>query len=271
MTQIIASDDIADSAANAKALEFFATIDPASIALLLDVDGTLIDIGPSPFEVDVPETLKQTLVRLYDLTGGAVALVSGRPIRDLDLLFAPLRLPSVGGHGAELRMTDGSAVLRIDDLPGELRRHLIDAAIPGTGVEYEDKGYSVALHYRKAPLHEERLRAHVIGSQTAFPDIETEILPGKAMFEVKRPGINKGDGVRGVMAHEPFASRMPVFIGDDVTDEAAFAAMDEFGGEAFSVSAPFAGVAGVFSSPDQVRLALQRLARLAPQKAAAGP
>lgn len=258
MTQIIAKDDVL-SVASEKALALFAGLDPASIALLLDVDGTLIDIGPSPFEVDVPDALKATLARLYDATGGALALVSGRPIRDLDLLFAPLRVPCVGGHGAELRMTDGAPVLRINDLPADLRRYLIDAAIPGSGIVYEDKGYSVALHYRKAPQHEERLRAHVFASRTEFPAVDIEVLPGKAMFEVKRPGINKGDGVRGVMAHEPFAGRTPVFIGDDVTDEAAFAVMAELGGKGFSVGFHFPGVAGVFSSPTQVRLALQRL------------
>lgn len=260
MTRIIANAD-ADGSANDKALAFFAGLDPASIALLLDVDGTLIDIGPSPFEVDVPDTLKATLAQLYDVSGGALALVSGRPIRDLDVLFAPLRLPSVGGHGAEMRMADGTAVLRTDDLPGGLRRHLIGAATPGSGIEYEDKGYSVALHYRKAPQHEERLRAHVTASQAAFPAIDTEVLPGKAMFEVKRPNINKGDGVRGVMARAPFAGRTPVFIGDDLTDAAAFAAIAEFGGHGFSVGCRFDNVAGMFATPEQVRLALRRMAR----------
>ena len=259
MTQIIASDS--SGTANQKALDIFAGLDPATIALLLDVDGTLIDIGPSPFEVDVPDDLKVALSRLHDLCGGALALVSGRPIRDLDLLFAPLRLPSVGGHGAELRLADG-LVSRIDDLPGDLRRHLIDAATPGSGIEYEDKGYSVALHYRKAPQHEQRLRAHVIASQAAFPAVETEILLGKAMFEVKRPAINKGDGVRGLMAHQPFAGRVPVFIGDDVTDQAAFAALPALGGRGFAVGDYFQGVSAIFSSPAQVRLALRRMAKL---------
>ena len=260
MSEIIAIDE-GDRVANELALTQFARLDPATTALLLDVDGTLIDIGPSPFEVDVPDALKDTLLRLYELGGGALALVSGRPIRDLDKLFAPLRLPSVGGHGAELRLSD-AAVTRADDLPGEMRRHLIDAVVPGSGVEYEDKGYSVALHYRKAPQHEARLRAHVAASRAAFSAVDTEVLPGKAMVEVKRPGINKGDGVRNVMAQPPFTGRMPVFIGDDITDESAFSAMLEFGGKAFAVGVAFGGASGVFSSPDQVRLALRRLARL---------
>lgn len=253
--------DEAGRAANELALTQFARLDPATTALLLDVDGTLIDIGPSPFEVDVPDTLKDTLVRLHDLSGGALALVSGRPVRDLDKLFAPLRLPSVGGHGAELRLSD-AATARIADLPDDMRRQLISAVTPGSGLEYEDKGYSVALHYRKAPQHEDRLRAHVAASRVAFPAVDTEVLPGKAMFEVKRPGINKGEGVRKVMAQPPFAGRMPVFIGDDITDEAAFSAMPEFGGMAFAVGFAFEGASGAFSSPDQVRLALRRLARL---------
>jgi trehalose 6-phosphate phosphatase len=263
VSQIIASDagSVTAKADNAKALELFAKLDPASIAFMLDVDGTLIDIGPSPFEVDVPDLLKASLLKLYDLCGGALALVSGRPIRDLDLLFAPLKLPAVGGHGAEQRRSD-SELVRIDDLPVEMRRHLISVATPGSGIDYEDKGYSVALHYRKAPHEEERVRAHVVESRAAFPKVDSEVLPGKAMFEVKRPGINKGDGVRALMAHAPFAGRSPVFLGDDVTDEAAFAAMPEFGGLAFSVGFRFDEVAGVFSTPDDVRLALRRMAGL---------
>jgi trehalose 6-phosphate phosphatase len=88
------------------------------------------------------------------------------------------------------------------------------------------------------------------------------MLPGKAVFEVKRPNVNKGEGVRELMTHPPFAGRMPIFIGDDVTDEAVFAVLPELGGKGFSVGRHFAGLAGIFSSPKQVRDALQRLAGL---------
>jgi trehalose 6-phosphate phosphatase len=260
VNEIIANVAAVDFA-NEQALQIFDKLDPASVAFLLDVDGTLIDIGPSPFEVDVPDALKETLGRLSKLSGGALALVSGRPVRDIDTLFAPLKLPAVGGHGAELRISDGAAISRVGDFPPAMRRRLVEAAIPGSGIVFEDKGYSVALHFRKAPQYEEQLRSHIAATRAAFPDIQTELLPGKAMFEVKRPGVDKGDGVRAVMGQAPFAGRMPVFIGDDVTDQAAFAALAEFGGKGFSVGYEFQGVAGMFSSPEQVRRALRRLTR----------
>jgi trehalose 6-phosphate phosphatase len=258
----VATQTIMDAAANSSASTILEKLDPRSIALLLDVDGTLIDIGPSPFEVEVSGALKAALARLAELTGGALALVSGRPIRDLDLLFAPLTLPAIGGHGAEMRAGKGATITRIDDLPEPMRRHLTGAATPGSGVEFEDKGYSVALHYRKAPEHEQRLREHVALSRAAYPAEDTEVLPGKAMFEVKRPYINKGDSVRALMTHAPFAGRMPVFIGDDVTDEAVFAVLPELVGQGFSVGRSFVGLTGIFSSPAAVRGALQRLAGL---------
>ena len=260
MSETLSDANLDAGSANAAAVSAFTALDAGSIALLLDVDGTLIDIGPSPFEVDVSQTLKQSLARLMDLTGGALALVSGRPIRDLDRLFAPLVLPAVGGHGAEMRLGEGTGVSRVADLPVALRQRLIGAIDPRLGLEFEDKGYSVALHYRKAPEHEERLRAHVVAARAAFPAEDTEVLPGKMMIEVKRPGIDKGAGIRELMRHRPFAGRMPVFIGDDVTDEAAFAAMPALGGLGFSVSRVFDGLSGIFSAPAEVRRALQALA-----------
>ncbi len=251
---------IAKELAGKSALEIFTRLDLKSLALLLDVDGTMIDIGPSPFDVNVSDELRGSLARLSALPGGALALVSGRPIRDLDMLFAPLKLPAVGGHGAEMRLGEAGKVTRIGDLPERMRKHLTDAATPGSGVEFEDKGYSVALHYRKAPEHEDRLRDHVAASRAAFPGEATEVLPGKAMFEVMRPGINKGDGVRALMTHPPFAGRVPVFIGDDVTDESVFAALPGMGGKGFSVSRQFKGLTGIFESPAQVRRALAQLA-----------
>lgn len=244
--------------ASDRAFDVFAQLDPATTAFLFDVDGTLIDLGPTPFEVDVSDDLKASLARLYDLAGGALALVSGRPIRDLDTLFAPLQLPAVGGHGAETRLAPGAAVSRVDDLPEALRRRLIDAVTPGSGLAYEDKGYSVALHYRKAPKQAEPLRRHIAAARAAFPGERTELLLGKAMFEVKRPGISKGDAVRELMTQPPFAGRMPVFLGDDVTDESVFKALPALGGRGFAVGRHFENVSGIFASPQDVRRALRQ-------------
>ena len=241
------------------AVASFTGLDPAGTAFLFDVDGTLIDIGPSPFEVDVPDELRASLSRLLELADGALALVSGRPIRDLDTLFEPLKLPAVGGHGAETRLHAKEPARRIADLPASLRDYLIAAVAPDPRLSYEDKGYSVALHFRKAPEHERHLMAHVEKGLAIYPDETLEMLPGKAMIEVKRPGVSKGAAVRALMAKPPFAGRRPVFIGDDVTDESVFAVMPELGGASYSVSRSFDGVPLVFDAPADVRRALGAL------------
>ena len=246
--------------ANDAVMDLFAKLDLKTIALLLDVDGTIIDIGPSPAEVRVSDALLDSLKRLLDLTGGAVALVSGRLIADLDRLFSPLRLPAIGGHGAEMRLDANEVLCRAKPLSQDLRQRLADTASIGPDIVVEDKNYSLALHYRKAPQQAERLRRHVAASRTAFPGEATELLLGKAMFEVKRPGINKGESIRKLMAHSPFAGRVPVFIGDDVTDESVFEVLPTIGGKGFSVSRHFPGLTGIFKSPAHVRSALQSLA-----------
>jgi trehalose 6-phosphate phosphatase len=240
-------------------MDDFTALDPSLVALLLDVDGTLIDIGPSPQEVHVPEALIRALTRLLVATGGALALVSGRPIADLDRLFKPLMLPAIGGHGAETRVRGGDVIPGAKPLPQGLRMLLAQAATPGSGIVIEDKGYSLALHYRKAPQQERHLLERIAAGRAAFPDEAIEVLPGKAMFEVKRPGVSKGAAVRVLMTREPFARRMPVFIGDDVTDESVFAALPDLGGKGFSVGRAFKGVCGIFASPGEVREALSRL------------
>lgn len=250
MTQLV-SDDIV--------LEIFTGLDLSSVALLLDVDGTLIDIGPTPQQVHVPDDLNASLARLDQLTGGATALVSGRLISDLDRLFSPLALSAIGAHGAEMRVR-GIAVARgIDLLPAAMRRRLSGAATPGVIVE--DKGYSLALHFRSAPERERELHKFAQAVCREFPDQFLELLPGKAMLEIRRAQVNKGEGVLALMNHPPFRGRTPVFIGDDVTDEAVFAVLPQIGGLGYSVSRKFAGLAGMFHSPAEVRIALARLAQ----------
>ena len=238
------------------------TPDLGKSAILLDVDGTIVDIAPTPEAIDVPASLRRALARLIERTGGAVALVSGRPLADLDRLFAPLRLAAVGVHGAELRPLGGAAARtarppRLDD---ELKRRL--TAIAGAGVRVEDKGYSIALHYRQAPEQEQAVRAAVAKVCAEPWPVAVEMLPGKAVVEIKPAGFSKATGVRALMMNAPFAGRRPIFVGDDTTDETVFAIMPELDGLAFSVGREVAGVAGHFPTPASVRAWLDRIARV---------
>jgi trehalose 6-phosphate phosphatase len=253
---------------NHAAVDDFAALDPQQIALLLDFDGTLVDIAATPDGVHVPKVLCDSLARLLAATGGALALVSGRPIADLDARFAPLELPIVGGHGAEMRVRGAKIVGAVEPLPQAVRARLAEGQSLDPGIIVEDKGYSLALHYRQAPQCEEALRRHIAESLAAFPQEAVEVLPGKALYEVKRPGVSKGETVRMLMTQAPFAGRQPVFIGDDVTDESVFAGLPAMGGKGYSVGRPFDGVTGIFDTPDDVREALRRLAEKAPAQGA---
>lgn len=252
------------------ARDVFSGLDPASIALLLDVDGTLCEIAPSPSSITVCPDLIASLRRLFELTDGALALVSGRPISDLDRLLAPLRLPAIGGHGAELRLHPDEDWSRPRALSEPFRQCLAQAKQFDDGIVIEDKGYSVALHYRMAPNCARQLRELIAICRGTFGDEPTDVLPGKAVFEVKQPGISKGAAVAKLMSRPPFAGRMPVFVGDDITDETVFEMMTRLGGKAFSVMRYLPGLAGVFQSPKHVRCALQRLAGLAAPHEARG-
>jgi trehalose 6-phosphate phosphatase len=230
-------------------------------AILLDIDGTLLDLAPTPREVWVPPGLSNTLIRLREITSGALALVSGRSLNDIDLIFAPDQFPAVGGHGAEMRISIGSKALATHAPPmdEELKRRLAAIAKLSPGILVEDKGYSLALHYRLAPQAEQAIYAAVSKVSDELSHVPIEVLPGKCVCEIKPSGFDKASGVRELMAHEPFRGRRPVFIGDDVTDESVFAIMPELGGFAFSVGRRAQGVAGHFDQPRDVRAWLARL------------
>src|SRR5436853_165778 len=224
-------------------------------AVLLDIDGTLLDLAPTPREVWVPPDLSKTLNRLLDKTSGAVALVSGRSLNDIDLIFAPEQFPAVGGHGAEMRLESDSEAVAIHAPPmdKELKRRLAAIAKLSPGILLEDKGYSLALHYRLAPTAEKAIYAAVSLIRADLPNAPIEVMPGKCVCEIKHSGFNKASGVRELMTREPFKGRRPVFIGDDVTDETVFAIMPDLGGQAFSVGRRAHGVAGHFDEPRDVR------------------
>ncbi|MBI4275251.1 MAG: trehalose-phosphatase [Rhizobiales bacterium] len=241
---------------------FVENLELNNTAILLDVDGTLLNIASLPHLVTVDPALERTLARLLLLTGGALALVSGRKISDLDRLFTPLVLPAIGVHGAELRLGGtGSTIQRYSDpIDAELRARLAKLTEIDPGIVVEDKVFSIAVHYRLAPQRA-RMLQDLIGAICAeFPLAVVEILPGREVIEVKRPAFDKGRAVRELMRHSPFRGRRPVFIGDDVTDEFAFAIMPEFDGLGFSVGRVIPGLAGSFETPAEVRRWLYRLA-----------
>jgi trehalose 6-phosphate phosphatase len=205
--------------------------------------------------------LAKTLNRLLARTHGALALVSGRSLNDIDLIFAPEQFPAVGGHGAEMRIgTDNEAVAsHAPPMDKELKRRLAAIARLSPGILLEDKGYSLALHYRLAPHAEKAIYAAVSLIRADLPNAPIEVLPGKCVCEIKHSGFTKATGVHELMTHEPFKGRRPLFIGDDVTDESVFAIMPDLDGLAFSVGRRAKGVAGHFDAPDDVRQFLAHL------------
>lgn len=196
----------------------------SGMALFLDVDGCLIDLAERPEDVVVPAGLIGDLERLSARVGGALALVSGRAIADLDRLFAPLSLPAAGQHGLEWRAAPAGPVERVPVDRMELERlvaALTNFATGKTGLRVEPKGAAVAIHYRQAPA----LGPEVI----AFADTLLagtagwHALAGKMVVELKPDGVDKGAAVDRFLALPPFAGRRPLAAGDDVTDEDAFA------------------------------------------------
>ena len=229
-------------------------------AILLDVDGTILDLAPTPRDIRVPPSLRDTLERIKERTAGATALVSGRTLNDLDGIFAPLKLAAIGGHGAEIRPWPEAAPHRNDAQPLDpaLRMELAALATVGSGILFEDKGYSLALHYRLAPEKGPFVR-QAVAAICGRAAQRLELLDGTNVVEVKHLGFSKGTAVREQMAHPPFAGRRPIFIGDDTTDQAAFAVMPQFRGIAISVRRRVTGVDFHFDTPSQVRAWLERI------------
>ena len=231
-------------------------------AILLDIDGTILDIAPAPQEVWVPPTLRQTLGDLRALTGGALALVSGRKLDDIDMMFAPLELAAIGGHGAEIRPAAGAEPhARASGLSLAFKRKLASLTELGPGILVEDKGYSLALHYRLAAERGPALHEAITAiCDDMMPPGSVAVLPGKFVFEVKPAGVNKALAVAELMAYPPFAGRHPIFIGDDTTDEPVFGVIPQFDGLGFSVGRIVPGVNGHFERPESVRSWLARIA-----------
>lgn len=205
-------------------------------ALFLDVDGTLVEIAETPDAVKPDKRLPGLLEEISGFLGGAVALISGRPLDTLDIFFAPTKLPAAGLHGLEYR-----------DAGGTIHRPSVSPAVRATadaardfarsrdGVLIEDKGATVALHYRQNPSLEADVLAFADAKVAEFSEISVQ--RGKMVAEIRPKGSDKGSVIRTFMAQPPFNGRVPVFIGDDVTDEAGFAVVNELSGHSIRVGA----------------------------------
>ena len=212
-----------------------APIIAANTALFLDFDGTLVDIAPHYELVEVPPDLTRMLAALFKQLNGALAIVSGRSLSDLDAFLAPLKLPSAAEHGAVCRFADGQLAALISPPLQEVIRAASALAAQHPRLQVEVKTHAVALHYRQAP----NLQAMCLDAMTEAVKrtAGVELLQGKFVIDVKPVGITKGTAIQALMQQPPFRGRVPVFAGDDVTDEAGFSAVQSLGGDTIKIGA----------------------------------
>ncbi|WP_198370093.1 trehalose-phosphatase [Roseomonas rosulenta] len=217
-------------------------------ALFLDLDGTLLDIAPTPDAVVVPDGLVATLQDLSGRLDGAVALVTGRARAVADSLLAPLTLPGGFGHAAELRGAAGriGGDDDIPPLPAEWAERLAQQVADWRDVILEVKPHGLALHYRAGPQHREEIRDTLVALLRGRED-DFALLPAHMAFEIRPRAATKARAVRALMRSAPFLGRRPVFIGDDVTDEDGMAAARDLGGLGLHVGRDFRG------GPQEVR------------------
>jgi trehalose 6-phosphate phosphatase len=204
--------------------------------LFLDVDGTLFELTDSPFDTCADAELKALLSEVAERLGGALALVSGRSIEYLDALFAPLRLPAAGLHGVERRkatgIMHGASFVDSQLDPARAAIKALVEAHPGT--LFEDKGRTVAVHFRMAPQFEPVVRETMVAAAARLSS-NYHIQEGSMMFEVKPRGFTKGSAIGAFMREPPFSGRKPVFVGDDLTDLDGFKAVQDQGGISIAV------------------------------------
>lgn len=211
------------------------TADPRQWALFLDFDGTLVDLAPTPDAIRVPPELPGLLRALSELYDGALAIMTGRGLADLDSHLGGLRFPAAGQHGAERRI-DPRQPARPPDakLLAAARERLAAFANDEPGVLIEDKGGSIALHFRAAPAAGPAVR-RIAERLVAEAGGALDLMPGKCVLEIKSAGADKGGALEAFLEEPPFRGRRPLVLGDDRTDEAAFAVALRSGGAAVKV------------------------------------
>lgn len=210
------------------------------VALLLDFDGTLVDIAPTPESVVVPPGLKETLQKLRQACGDALAVISGRPVSQIDEFLGDIPFAVAGEHGIAIRHRPGGPIERaaLPPVPSEWLRQAQElvASLPGTRLERKVGGF--VLHYRAAPEAEAQLR-RAADAWVAPTDGVFHVQAAKMAWEIRPAGVDKGYAVTLLMEDPPFAGRLPVFVGDDVTDEDGMAAAVRLGGKGFRIPVDF--------------------------------
>ena len=204
----------------------------AGDGLFLDIDGTLLELAPTPSAVRVDRDLASLLPALHAALGGACALVTGRSLTDVDALFPGLRLPAAGQHGCERRDAAGAMHLHAPDRATLARLRALFGAFAARhdGLMLEDKGASLAVHYRQAQELASEVHEAMANALADLPDAALQLQPGKCLVEVRPEGRDKGTAIRDFLREPPFHGRRPVFVGDDLGDEHGFAVVQRFGG-----------------------------------------
>jgi trehalose 6-phosphate phosphatase len=216
-------------------------------ALFLDIDGTLLDIAPQPHLVEIPPDLPRTLAALRSRLNGAVAFISGRPLSEIDQFF-PGQFPAAAEHGATVRDGQG-AIHQITQRPadyGHWLKTLTEAAARMPGTLIEQKTVGIVIHYRQAPQYAQDIKV-LAESLIAASGPNTILLPAHMAYELRPTGASKATALTWLMNHPPFATRTPIFIGDDTTDEPAIALANDLGGIGLHVHRDFS------NGPDAVR------------------
>ena len=205
-------------------------LDSAAVALFLDVDGTLLAIRDDPADVSADKALIATLEACFDRLDGAMALISGRSVAEVDRILAPAVFPVAGAHGSELRESNGETVSAVDQpLPRDVLATLETFAARHDGLLLEHKRGGASLHYRRAPALEAECRRLVDSLLTELGD-SFRLIAGKMVFEIAPHKHDKGAAIEAFLEKPPFSGRVPIFLGDDVTDEDGFRVVNELGG-----------------------------------------
>jgi trehalose 6-phosphate phosphatase len=235
-----------------------ASLRPGAACLFLDVDGTLLEFGPTPDAVHVDAALLQLLQRIAAACHGAVALISGRSLRQLDTLFPARDWPVAGLHGAERRDAQGRIHRHSghQPVPAVIREALEQLVAQHPGSLLEEKGAAIALHYRLADATDERhLRQQLEEVVRAHGNGDLVLQPGACVFELKPAGVTKATAIEAFLEEPPFAGRQPLFAGDDLTDLHGFEAVERHGGVSIAVGPRVSAMINV-ASPAELRALL---------------